>query len=150
MRSSLRIAAYVFLATFAALASGAAEDAETDHSERVTEFVRIVNASLRPEQLRIQAGDAFGWLNYSNRIARVSFDKSVAKALTCRSPGTFRVTGERLESGDIQSQQFASLCDLAPGTYPYRVELRTGAGSGGGLAATLEGTIVVEPRPAAK
>lgn len=130
----------------AAAPARAAERAAPDHADHPHAFVTILPLKVRPDVQRIHPGDAFGWLNYTNRIARVSFDREVAKHLTCRSEGSFRLTGDRLQSGDIQAQQFATLCSLAPGEYPYRVELRTGVGGGGGggVTAILEGKIVVE------
>lgn len=118
---------------------------DVDHAEAKTVFVRILQSRLRPEVQRVPAGDSFGWLNYSDDIARISFDADVAKHLTCRSPGSFRRTGDRLESGDIQSQQFATLCNLAPGEYRYRVDLRGGiGGAGGSPGASRTGTLVIE------
>jgi plastocyanin len=125
--------------------SAAEEVGEADHVDTPHEFVRIHQLSVRPEELRIDSGEAFGWLNYTNAIARVSFDKDVAKHLLCKTRGSFHFVGDRLESGDIQAQQFATLCTLAPGEYTYRVELREGAG-GDGVVPTrsFEGRIVVK------
>ncbi len=128
-----------------AAVSAAEEVGEADHVDTPHEFVRIHQLSVRPEELRIDSGEAFGWLNYSNAIARVSFDKEVAKQLLCKTRGSFRLVGDRLESGDIQAQQFATLCTLAPGQYTYRVELREGAGGDGVVPArSFEGRIVVQ------
>ena len=122
-----------------------ADEAAPDHLDRPHTFVRITEGSLHPAIQTIGASDAFGWINYSSRIARVSFDADVAKKLTCSSRGSFRLTGSRLESGDIQAQQFASLCSLAPGEYRYRVELRAGTGAGGGAPPEArEGTLIVK------
>jgi plastocyanin len=128
-----------------AMAARADDPAVEDHANRDHVFVTILALKVRPDVQRLKAGDAVGWLNYTNRIARVYFDKDVAKKMTCTSKGTFRLDGARLASADIQAQQFASLCSLAPGEYAYTVELRSGAGSsGGGVTNTLDGKIVVE------
>lgn len=125
--------------------ASAQEKGDPDHAKAKTVFVTILQSSLHPEVQKIPASDAFGWLNYSDKIARVSFDKDVAKHLTCKSQGSFRLTGDRLESGDIQSQQFATLCNLAPGEYAYRVDLHSGiGGGGGGLGSSRTGTLIVE------
>ena len=134
----------LFLA--AAARSGAEDLPAADHAARDHVFVTILPLKVRPEVQRIRAGDAVGWLNYTNRIARVYFAKDVAKSMTCTSKGTFRINGDRLESADIQAQQFASLCSLAAGEYAYTVQLRSGVGAGGegAVTAILEGKIVAE------
>ena len=56
-----------------------------------------------------------------------------------------RLTGDLVESGNIEVNGFASLCQLAPGEYEYRVELREGLGLGGTVApVTRTGRLVVE------
>lgn len=138
------------LASALVLASAAPARAEdlpaADHTQRDHVFVTILPLKVRPEVQHIRAGDAVGWLNYTNRIARVYFPKDVAKHMTCTTKGTFRINGDRLESASIQAQQFASLCSLAAGDYAYTVELRSGvsASGGGGVTSTLEGRIVAE------
>lgn len=150
MRSSIsRLAALTSALVLVAAAPAGAQDLPVaDHAQRDHVFVTILPLKVRPEVQRIRSSDAVGWLNYTNRIARVYFAKDVAKRMTCTSKGTFRINGDRLESENIQAQQFASLCSLAPGDYPYTVELRTGVGAGGGgeggVTTTLEGRIVSE------
>jgi hypothetical protein len=129
--------------TLALAAPARAED--SDHIDHEHRLVRIGSTSLHPPTLKLHAGDAFGWLNYSSEIARVSFDAGVADKMLCKERTSFRLGGDRIESGDVQARQFVSLCSLAPGSYPYRVDLRAGAGgSGGGPVRTLDGTLVVE------
>lgn len=74
------------------------------------------------------ATDAFGWINYSSGSFRVSFDAEVGRKLTCASPGGFRIVGDRLESGEIRSGYFVSLCRLAPGEYDYELEMFSAEG----------------------
>jgi len=109
-------------------------------------YIRITDGGLHPDVLHLESESAVGWMNYSSLIARVSFDKEVAKRITCRAATGFQVTGERLTSPGIQAMQFASLCDFAPGEYTYRVELFPGMGTHQGSARhrTFEGEIVVE------
>ena len=142
----VRLCALSSVLVLTAAISARAEDMPvSDHTNRDHVFVTILALKVRPDALHIKAGDAVGWLNYTNRIARVSFDKNVAKSMTCTSKGTFSISGERLESADIQAQQFASLCSLSAGEYPYKVELRSGVGSGGGgISANIDGKIIVE------
>jgi len=117
---------------------------DSDHADHHHQLIRIFEGRVRPAVQTIGATDALGWLNYTSRIARVSFAKDVAKNLTCTSPGSFRIDGERLISGDIQATQFATLCNLAPGEYDYQVTLRSGIGVGQGGEKTIDGKIVVQ------
>ncbi len=119
--------------------------AEPDHAEHDQRMARILETRVHPKVIEIHSADAIGWLNYSSKRARISFDAEVAKNLTCRSKGTFRLDGDRLGSNDIQASQFASLCSLAPGEYEYRVELRSGIGGGGGsgFGKSFTGRIIV-------
>ena len=124
--------------------SVAASEDESDHAKHKHRFVRITSGSLHPKAQNIGTSEAFGWVNYSSKIARVSFDKEVASKMLCTTRTSFRLAGDRLESGDIQGRQFASLCSLQPGEYAYRVELRSGAGTSAGSSRTLKGTLIVE------
>ena len=140
-----RIRVSLALAAAGALALGnIALAEEPDHIDHEHRLVRIGEASLHPAALEITPGDAFGWLNYSSQIATVSFAADAADKMLCKERSSFRLGGDRIESGDIQARQFVSLCSLAPGTYAYRVVLRSGAGgSGSGVKRTLDGEIVV-------
>lgn len=113
--------------------------ASPDHA-----YVRITDGSVEPETLTVERGRSIGWINRSARIARISFDRDVARHLVCETGQSFQLTGERLVSQKIQALQFASLCQLAPGTYRYQVELASGIGNGGGLWRVLEGSLVVQ------
>ncbi len=117
--------------------------AETDHAEKDHKVARILETRVRPKTLEIRSTDAIGWLNYSSKRARISFDAEVAKSMVCRSISTFRLDGARVVSSDIQATQFASLCSLAPGEYEYRVELSSGIGSSMGPGKSFTGKIVV-------
>lgn len=117
---------------------------DPDHADHDHQLIRIFEGRVRPSVQRIHSDDAIGWLNYTARIAQVSFDQEVAKKLTCTAPGGFRLDGARLVSRDIQATQFATLCNLAPGEYDYEVILRSGIGAGSGNPKKLSGKIVVE------
>ena len=118
--------------------------AEPDHAEHNHRMARILETRVHPKVIKIHSADAIGWLNYSSQRARISFDAEVAKNLICRSRGTFHLDGPRLVSNDIQATQFASLCNLAPGEYEYRVELRAGlGGSGASIGKSFTGKIIV-------
>jgi hypothetical protein len=144
MRVSLPMMAVLTIGLATLTLSAAAVGADSDHAKHEHRFVRITSGSLHPEEQKIGTDEAFGWVNYSSKIARVSFDAAVAEKMLCTTRTGFRITGDRLESGDIQGRQFAALCRLAPGEYAYRVELRSGAGPMAGPDRTLEGTLIVE------
>jgi len=132
-----------FVAFLIAAALGRADGA-LDHAELDHVYVRITDAGLRPPSQTLTASQAIGFLNSSAKVARVSFAASVAKDIKCRTRGSFELEGDRLSSGRIQGSQFASLCSIAPGAYAYRVDLQSGAGTGGELVEkTFEGTLVV-------
>ncbi len=119
--------------------------AEPDHAEHNHRMARILETRVHPKTIEIHSADAIGWLNYSSKRARISFDAEVAKNLICRSRGTFHLDGPRLSSNDIQATQFASLCSLAPGEYEYRVDLMSGFGASGGssLGKSFTGKVIV-------
>lgn len=142
MTRNTRLAlAVVAAVAFFVAAPAVAED--SDHADHHHQLIRIFEGRVRPQVQNIGSEDALGWLNYTSKIARISFAKDVGKKLTCTSPGSFRIDGERLVSGDIQATQFATLCNLAPGEYDYRVTLRSGIGTNQGGAKTIDGKIVV-------
>jgi hypothetical protein len=119
-------------------------DVAPDHAELDHVYVRITDAGLRPPGQTLAANQAIGFLNSSSQVVRVSFPAAVAKRIKCRSASSVQVEGERLASGRIQGAQFASLCSLAPGSYPYRADLQQGAGTGGELVLrSFEGTLTV-------
>lgn len=119
--------------------------AQSDHGDHDHGVARILETRVKPEVIEIHSDDAISWLNYSSQRARVSFDAEVAKSLTCTSKGSFHLDGARLTSKDIQATQFASLCNLAPGEYEYRVDLSPGVGGSGGASPSksFTGRIVV-------
>ena len=121
-----------FLAFLLAAALGRADEA-IDHAELDHVYVRITDTGVHPATARMEAGQAIGFLNSSSRVARVSFDASVAAKIKCRTRTGFQLEGARLASGRIQGTQFASLCSIASGSYEYRVDLQPGAGTGGEL-----------------
>ena len=98
-----------------------------DHEHR---FVKITEGNIRPDVLRIGADENIAWLYYGGHSTRVSFDKKVAKSVTCSAPGAFRIDGDRIQSRPLKRYEFVSFCRLKPGEYPYRVDMggRSGAG----------------------
>ena len=117
---------------------------EVDHVGHRHTPIRIAKSSLRPDPAKLPAADALVFLNYSGRIAQISFDESVAKSITCRTRSAFELSNGRLTAAYVRQGSFVSLCNLAPGNYDYRVELKSSAGDLDNYAI-YEGKIVVEP-----
>jgi hypothetical protein len=135
----------LILLVAAAGGRAAAEAGDSDHVGHRHRVVPITSQRLYPDVQRISVSDAFGWLNYSTMIARVSFDREVVDRLTCRSASRFHPMGDRFESGDIGPGEFTTLCSLAAGEYFYRVELRATEGPGDNAdLVTHAGKIIVE------
>ena len=84
------------------------------------------------------------WLNYSAKIARISFDAEAAKSISCTEKTTFQLDGNRLISQAIGGGQFISICRFKPGEYDYRIELSEGAGQIPGASRTLEAKLIVQ------
>ena len=142
-RRAARVAIRSLVLASLVLAAVPAAAEEADHADHEHQLIRIFENRVRPDPQQIHSADAIGWLNYTSKIARISFDQEVAKKLTCTSPGSFRLDGARLVSGDIQATQFATLCNLAPGEYDYVVTLRSGIGTTSGGEREIAGRIVV-------
>ncbi len=123
-------------------ATAPAED--PDHIDHRHTPIRIASSSLRPDPAKLSAADALVFLNYSGRIAQISFDESVAKSITCRTRSAFELSNGRLTAAYVRQGSFVSLCNLAPGNYDYRVELKRSAGEVENYAVH-EGKIVVQP-----
>ncbi len=141
----MRAALFAFTSVLllASIPARAQEPTELGDAPHV--YVTILQGRLKPEVQKLTPGDAVGWLNYTDKIARISFDKEVAKRMICRKEGSFKLTGDRLESSNIQAQQFATLCVLSKGEYTYKVDLFAGAGGGAGnVPTTREGKLIVE------
>jgi hypothetical protein len=140
-RATRTLAALALLALAGPLRAAEAPDhADTDHV-----YIRISDGRVNPKTARLKTSEALAFVNYSSRAARVSFPLEVAKGLRCKSRGSFGITGERLVSGKIEGSGLASLCQLAPGTYEYKVELYTGYGPvGENIDRTLDATLIVE------
>ncbi len=111
--------------------------ATADHAHLGTDIVSITSDRLVPTVRVVASGAAFGWLNYSNSDARIIFEEpSIVAKLRCRSPGQFRVEPSEVAAPRVPRGSFATLCNLAPGEYDYRVQLF-------GKSRSLLGKIVV-------
>ena len=117
---------------------------ESDHADHPHTSIRIASSGLRPDRATLPADNAVVFLNYSGRIAQISFPESVAKNITCKARSSFELANGRLTAPYVRQGSFASFCNLAPGDYEYRVELKRSAGELENYAV-LDGVIVVQP-----
>ncbi len=139
MKRLTRLAA-VSLSIIAIATTARAE--ETDHADHRHRSIRITSSRLHPEPANLATQDAIVFLNYSGRIAQISFDESVAKSIACRTRSSFEPANGRLVAANVRQGSFVSLCTLEPGSYDYKVELKSSAG--GENYSVHEGQIVVE------
>ncbi len=117
--------------------------ADSDHADHRHRSIRITSSRLHPEPVNLATQDAIGFLNYSGRIAQISFDESVAKSIACQSRSAFELSNGRLTAANVRQGSFVSLCTLSPGSYDYKVELKRSAGELENYAVH-DGKIVVE------
>ena len=112
-------------------------ESHTEHVHHELRFVKITGTNIRPEVFRIGPRKSIGWLYYGTSTARVSFDEKVAESVTCRTPGSFELEGDRIQSRPLKHYEFASFCKLKPGEYDYRVVL-------GGGPKVMTAKVIVE------
>jgi len=111
------------------------------HTHKV---VLITADSLSPATVDLHPGQLIAWISYSPTRSTVVFERDVAKSMVCHSRVNFSFEAGELRSAPINAGEFASFCELKPGSYRYKVErssaLDPAAADAGG---TLEGKIVV-------
>ena len=61
------------------------------------------------------------WISYSRFPSTIVFDREVARDMICHSMVNFSIDKDALRSEPIDPGEFASFCELRPGTYPYQV-----------------------------
>ena len=106
--------------------------------------VLITADSLNPATVRLTPGQLIAWISYSPSASTVVFERGVAKSMICHSRVNFSFEEGELRSTPINAGEFASFCELKPGSYRYKV-VRSDAPDppGGDAGRTLEGEIVV-------
>ena len=112
------------------------------------EVVRITDDGIAPRRIEIDAGQKVAWQHAGSIEQRISFDPGTARALHCTEIVSFGLEDGRLVSGFLRSGDMATLCELAPGTYRYRVEAARDAVARPQLSERPRGEIVVRPRSA--
>ena len=106
--------------------------------------VLITADSLNPATVRLTPGQLIAWISYSPSESTVVFERDVAKSMICHSRVNFSFEEGELRSTPINAGEFASFCQLKPGSYRYQV-VRPNASEQPGVdtGRTLEGEIVV-------
>ena len=106
--------------------------------------VLITADSLNPATVNLDPGQLIAWISYSPSKSTVVFERSVAKSMICHSRVNFSFEEGELRSTPINAGEFASFCELKPGSYRYKV-VRSNAPDPSGAEAgqMLEGEIVV-------
>ena len=106
--------------------------------------VLITGDSLSPATVRLDLGQLIAWISYSPSESTVVFERDVAKSMICHSRVNFAFEGGELRSAPINAGEFASFCQLKPGSYRYKV-VRSSASDQPGADADrmLEGEIIV-------
>jgi len=106
--------------------------------------VLITADSLNPATVNLDPGQLIAWISYSPTKATVIFERDVAKSMICHSRVNFTFEEGELRSAPINAGEFASFCQLKPGSYRYKVERATAPlPAGADTSQMLEGEIVV-------
>ena len=95
-----------------------------DPSDQTTthKVVLITADSVNPATVRLAPGQLIAWISYSLTKATVVFERDVAKSMICHSRVNFSFEQGELRSAPINAGEFASFCQLKPGSYRYKVE----------------------------
>jgi len=111
--------------------------------------VVVTDGRLTPRRVELAAGQTVLWRSVARHSSRIVFEREVARSMVCHSLVNFSLEGDTLVSAPLHTGDEASFCELAPGTYHYRVERRGLAerpsAGGAKLSSRLEGVIVVRP-----
>jgi plastocyanin len=117
---------------------------DPDYQMNTHKVVLITADSLNPATVDLDPGQLIAWISYSPSKSTVVFERSVAKSMICHSRVNFSFEEGELRSTPINAGEFASFCELKPGSYRYKV-VRSNAldPSGAEAGQMLEGKIVV-------
>jgi hypothetical protein len=117
---------------------------DPDYQMNTHKVVLITADSLNPATVNLDRGQLIAWISYSPSKSTVVFERSVAKSMICHSRVNFSFEEGELRSTPINAGEFASFCQLKPGSYRYKV-VRSNASDQPGADASrmLEGEIIV-------
>ena len=117
---------------------------DPDYQMNTHKVVLITADSLNPTTVNLDPGQLIAWISYSPSKSTVVFERSVARSMICHSRVNFSFEEGELRSTPINAGEFASFCQLKPGSYRYKV-VRSNASDQPGADAgrMLEGEIIV-------
>jgi plastocyanin len=117
---------------------------DPDYQMNTHKVVLITADSLNPAMVNLDPGQLIAWISYSPSESTVVFERSVARSMVCHSRVNFSFEEGELRSAPINAGEFASFCQLKPGSYRYKV-VRSNASDQPGADAgrMLEGEIIV-------
>jgi len=117
---------------------------DPDYQMNTHKVVLITADSLNPTTVNLDPGQLIAWISYSPSKSTVVFERSVARSMVCHSRVNFSFEEGELRSTPINAGEFASFCELKPGSYRYKV-VRSNASDQPGADAgrMLEGEIIV-------
>ena len=117
---------------------------DPSHQMNTHKVVLITADSLNPATVRLDLDQLIAWISYSPSESTVVFERDVARSMICHSRVNFSFEGGELRSAPINAGEFASFCQLKPGSYRYKV-VRSSASDQPGADADrmLEGEIIV-------
>ncbi len=117
---------------------------DPDYQMNTHKVVLITADSLNPATVRLDLDQLIAWISYSPSESTVVFERDVARSTICHSRVNFSFEGGELRSAPINAGEFASFCQLKPGSYRYKV-VRSSASDQPGADADrmLEGEIIV-------
>jgi len=130
-------------------AEGKEEVPSLDPSFKATgdhRVVLIMPDDLDPDKLELKQGQLVVWISYARNPSIVVFDREVARDMICHSLVNFSLRDGALRSDPIEPGEFASFCELKPGTYEYRVT-QVPSSPDAAVPAPLNGEIDVRATP---
>jgi hypothetical protein len=117
---------------------------DPDYQMNTHKVVLITADSLNPTTVNLDPGQLIAWISYSPSKSTVVFERSVARSMVCHSRVNFSFEEGELRSAPINAGEFASFCELKPGSYSYKVVSSNVSDQRGADAGRmLEGEIVV-------
>ena len=105
--------------------------------------VVVTDDRVSPRRAVLRRGQGVEWTSQAARGLRIVFEAPVARSMVCDGLVHFAVEGSELRSGLLPPGETARFCELAPGTYPYRIELDAASGEAGPAPSRPGGVLVV-------
>lgn len=108
--------------------------------------VLIMPDALDPKRMELNQGQLVVWISYAQTPSVIVFDREVARNMICHSLVNFALRDGDLRSDPLEPGEFASFCELKPGTYEYRIT-QVPSSPDGDVPEPLRGEIEVRATP---